>query len=115
MDHETLRTLKESIEFFQYTRYMEQYPTHASVELHCRVLDADEKLNFYSIEPQKLAMRLESLILSSTSLRTQQQQQQSTGTPKYNNVHGNNRWSVILASDMSLKNQPKECRYSRSY
>jgi hypothetical protein len=49
-------------------------------------------------------MGFESLILSSTSLRPEQQQQQSTGTPKYNNLHGNNRWSVILASDMSLKN-----------
>jgi hypothetical protein len=104
-DHEALRTLKESIEFFQYTRYMEKYPTHASVELHCRVLDADEKTNFYSIEPQRVQMGFESLILSSTSLTPQQQQQQqSTGTPQYNNIHGNNRWSVILASDMSLKN-----------
>lgn len=104
-DHEALLTLKEAIEFFQYSQYMQKYPTHAAVELHCRVLDAEDKSSFYSIEPQKVAIGFESLILSSTSLSpNKQQQQQSTGTQENNRGHDNNRWSVVLASNMSLKN-----------
>lgn len=95
-----MRALKDAVEFHQYQRYMQKYPTHASIEIYCSTID-DDKSRYYSIEPRKVAMGFESVILSSTSTRLQQQQQ-STATEN-NIVHGN-RWSVILASNMTQKN-----------
>jgi len=103
---EALQVLQEALEYDQYQRYFQAYPTQASVELACTSTSTmflfnnnnyNNRSHLPILEAQNIAMAFDTTLLSSSRHPQQSSTASDTAT--------NRRWSVELAGNSSVSNE----------